>query len=302
MIHMKNRNKKGTSKILGTVITFILLIAFFILVATLFFGDGVLNQAFEKAKNLLKERPEVDSGEEDFFRRNDAQLNFLSSWQSSIKTAFEDPTSYGGCILTLQPVDQEGFYAKDANYNLYIEQEGEDVSFRLTRYAVQGVGPNAKQVETPVTIITIPDTKLCTIRDVYSDVFYNEFNDINKGETPDITKLVSPIVIDGFLLSSGKTGDTERQIGLKYGDGYLWEDFFEKKDKTSIYALRVDWNNKKYLCFFPLHNDKLDDSCGKPYKNDLSDSDCFDSDAGKRSIKYNIDNGLIPAYYICKSP
>lgn len=305
-----NLIKKRKGQIRSTIVKIALLLLFLVAVIMIFFGDGLLKEGFDKVRALISGVPEIDPTQDqmDFFRRNDAQIKFLSSWNNAINNALAGQASMGGCIMTLQSLEEDGFYKKGENYNLYFDQEGKDISISLTRYAKQDYEKTSSKTEVPVTTATITDAKLCVIEGTSADAFYEEFNDINAGETPDITK-ISPIPINHLIISSGKEEDRDMKRSVGYStwpakpanisDYDKWGELFKKKDRTIIYALRIDNAGQKYLCFFPAYNDFIG-SCNAP-KNNLMQIDCFDADAEKRSIKYNLEQNppLIPSHYIC---
>jgi len=210
--------------------------------------------------------------------------------------------------MTLPSLDQDGFYNENSNYNLYMDQDGQNINIRLTRYVKQNFETNDQKTEAPVATRTIENAKLCIIKDADAVSFYEEFNEISAGDVPDITR-INPTNVNSLLITSGKSDKTKREIGYLTNlvtpsttpADYTWEDFFKRGDKTIIYAVRIDRGGAKYVCFFPAKKD-LGSGCGKPI-NGLMQLSCFDSDAGKNSIKYNLDprNNLISSYFVCST-
>jgi hypothetical protein len=300
--------KKGMISTLGKVI---LALLFIVIVFLLFFDDGALiDNAFTSVRNAILMIPETDptTTELDFFRNNDKQLNFLNSFNKILQDSSSGTPINGACISELPPLDQEGFY--EGRYNLYIEKEGANTVLRLTRYANLDVEAVDKVTETPVSRTVIENVLPCIITGDGAIKFYQEFNDIQVGQTPDPSK-ITPKEVYSLKISSGLTEDDKRQIGTKETEQgeYILNDFFKKGDKTTIYTMRIDRNNKKYLCFFPGHTDRslytlgiwVSSVCGAPDSNGFVDLACFDSDAGDKSIKKNINSKLIPETFLCQS-
>jgi hypothetical protein len=299
-IKMETSRKGGMfSKLIGIIILVLFLAVVFL---TFFSGsNGKLNVASEKLKNIINGVPEIDpnEGELNFFRNNDAQLAFLTEFDKVIQTSMNANIAKDACLAQLPNFDA-GFYIKDSNYNLYLDQSGDDIQIRLTQYRKQDTEPNSKKIDTPVQTTVVKGAKLCIIRDANARQFYKDFNYVKAIINPDTSK-INPVRVDSIMISSGIEEDTPREIGFKttaaIQNDYEMHTFFKKNDKTTIYILRLKESDGNYLCFFPAYSDTFT-GCSAPDSEGFSDSDCFDT-ADRHTLSYNIGKGYIPADYIC---
>jgi hypothetical protein len=297
------KSKKGQFSTLGKLV---LAIALFVLLAVALFGTGLLPKAFDKLKQVIKGVPEIDPQEKElnFFRNNDLQLEFLTNFDKALQTSLTSVVPKDACLTPLPNFDA-GFYIDSGNYNLYLDQAGPDINIRLTRWAKQDIDPNSKKVESPVTATVIKNAKLCVIKDSGATEFYNEFNIItSKTDVPDVSK-ITPTEVSSIIVSSGieEAKKLERQMGFKLLNApadadYEYHTLFKKKDRSVIYAMRLQKGTDNYICFLPAYNSGLTNSCSPP-KGGFIDADCFDGDGGKNTLKTNIGTGLIPAEFVC---
>jgi hypothetical protein len=296
------KSKKGVFGQLGRLV---LALALFAVLLLILFGNGLIPKAIEKLKSIMSGVPEIDPQEKElnFFRNNDKQLEFLTNFDKVLQDSLKSTIVKDACISSLPNFDT-GFYIDDGNYNLYLDQDpnGVDINIRLTRYAKQDIDLNSKKIEAPVSATILKNAKLCIIKDEGAKVFYDEFNIIDpKSDIPDASQII-PSEVSSIIVSSGidESKKLERQIGFKTSaqSDYEYHTLFKKKDKSTIYMLRLQRDGVNYICFLPAHMDKFT-SCSAPDREGFMDSDCFDSDDSKNTLKSNMGTGLIPSYYIC---
>ncbi|MGV8163007.1 MAG: hypothetical protein ACP5N2_06775 [Candidatus Nanoarchaeia archaeon] len=295
------KNKKGIIK--SSLVSLITMTALFLIIILVFFGDGLLNQAFEKLREKISDVPEIDpnKAELDFFRNQDNQLLYLKNFHASMQVAATSEPINKACLLELPSLEQDGFY--EDGYNMYIDQSDEDtITLRLTKLSKQDYEDPDQATQSPVASMAIEGVKLCIIGSGSPSLnFYNEFNDIKSGDVPNVEK-ITPTKVHSLLISSAKKeGGEQREIGYKI-DGnakYEWNAFFKKGTKTQPYVFKKEWLGTTYLCFFPAEAD-IGGGCGAPGGLEFMDTDCFDSDAeGSKSLPYNFKKGLLTADYKC---
>jgi hypothetical protein len=297
---IKMKSKKGVWGSLGRLV---IAVALFAVLAVALFGRGIIPELGEKITNFLRNIPEIDPSENEvsFFINNQNQLEFFTAFNKVLRTSASCSATKGACIAPLPNFD-EGFYIDNMNYNLMLEQKGNDISIRLTRWAKQDVDDNSDKTEAPVSSAILPNAELCIIKDSDAKEFYENFNMIEPRETPDASG-INPTSISSMIISSGidEKKSLERRIGFKYNQqqaDFEYQLLYKKKEKSLIYIMRLDRNSKTYICFLPAHNDTLS-GCGRPNSEGFMDADCFDSDDSKNTLKTNMGNGLIPAEFIC---
>jgi len=300
MKHKKKKiSKKGVMK--STIISIILGVAFFVIIITIFFGEGLLPTLFNSIKEKINGVPEVDPSKDqlNFVQNQYTQLRYLKSLHSSMQSAILSEASAGGCLKDLPSLDQDGFYG--GAYSLYIDQTGPStITLRLINDLGQDYESGNEKTPAPVAVMTLEGAQLCVIAGTNGNDFYNEFNEIKSGEVPNPTKIY-PTPVESLIISAVRAGGVKREIGYRSAGQttYTWHTFFKKGSKTTLYTLRVDVHNEKHLCFFPLSSDTFS-GCSKPSSGTgIADEDCFDLDKGEKSIPYNIDKGLIPAQLVC---
>jgi hypothetical protein len=299
MVFLRQRNKKGEQSI-STLGKIILVVIFLILMVVIFFGNGLIPKAFDKIREKIRGVPEVDptKNELDFHRNMDKQILFFTGVTRSLEKAAASKDQ-PFCFVELPAMDQTGFY--DGNFNLYIDKTADDTELRLTETKSQNYEDKKTQgTDTPVSATVIKGIQPCVIRgEATVAEFYKQFND-RVSLTPDpVIGSITPTPVSSILLSSSKTDSEIRQIGYKLTDTYVWDPLFKKKDRTLVYVLKMTTVKGDYMCFFPADKTHWWESgCGSP-PGDFVDMDCFDSDAGKKSLKYNFDNNLLDKKYMC---
>jgi hypothetical protein len=294
-------NKGMATSTLGKIL---IAVALFVVLLSALYGKGIIPELGDKIVGFFRNVPEIDptKNEVNFFINNKAQIEFFTAFNKVIKTSASCDTIRGACIATLPNFD-EGFYYDGGNYNLKLEQEGENINLRLTRWARQDVDPNSAKTETPVALPTvIENAHLCIIKGADASIFYEEFNKIDARDIPDASG-INPTIISSMIVSSGidEQNNRERRIGFKYTPDtkdYEYQLLYKKKDKSLIYIMRITQNDKNYVCFLPAYNDLMS-GCSKPNGDGYMDADCFDGDDSKNTLKTNIGKGLIPAEFLC---
>ena len=132
--------------------------------------------------------------------------------------------------------------------------------------------------------------------------FYEQFNVIKKAtDVPDASN-IAPTDVSSIIVSSGieENKKLRKKIGFKLtarAADYEYHTLFKKKDKSTIYALRLQRGNDN--CISLLLRAMMLALPAVPPDKGFMDSDCFDSDDSTYTLKTNMATGFIPPYYIC---